>query len=140
MAKIIDQELLYWALCKTSLEYSLLTPLEQSVRPIRPHTEDDQAIATQALKDFRKLWGVKIATRKETGEKTNFAVCKHQFFDDQMNDNDWSIQARNLYSSTVSIYMTWDRKTRNICPKTQRAMQRIAAYTRFINNEESPCT
>lgn len=138
MAKVIDSEMVYWALCKTVLSHSLLTPAEQRIRPIRQLTHGDEVQTAGTLKDFRVLWAGKIALLKTTGEKTVFPLCKSDFFDHQMSVKGWTIQTRNLYASAVSIYMTWDRKESRISPRTKQGMIRLASYTRFILEAKPP--
>ena len=137
MVKVIDQELIKLALCKVVWSQAQKTPLEQCGRPTRVPMQHDQKVLTELLKEFRNLWSHKIAEGKQTGEKPDFEISKRKFFNTKRRQRNWTLATRNLYSSAMSVYMSWDRKKKTITKETLEKMQEVANFLQFLQNSKN---
>jgi hypothetical protein len=119
MPKMIDLELLELALWQAYLTY--IEKGSSKDRPLKAPCKDDVSVCSDALKAVRNSWGLVMAQK----EVSNFQEMKARALDGMREEKQWTLEGRNLYSSAVSVYMSWDRGRTTIKPELRQKLQAI---------------
>lgn len=127
MVKTIDLELLELALWNAYANYAQAP----NQRKMRAPTNHDVYQCSDALKAMRNSWSLV----RSGEENVSFSEMKARALDGMREQKQWSLATRNLYSSAISAYMSWDRGRLTIRPATRSQLEMVRAVGKSIMEE-----
>lgn len=112
MAKYVDRVLMLRSLLWVLKQYQEKSTEEQDERPIRGWREGDEETLASTLAKLRATWADELEAYQEgrLSNKPDFHSIKETFLYKEMKEQSWSLETRNLYSSILSTYITFERR------------------------------
>lgn len=127
--KQIDPPLLHLVIVWVEWKYVTAPPVGTS-RSQRPYRRSDYAILVSLIREVRSAYHAEKSTY---GKRACFRDCKERVMRAESQKSQWSVAARNFYSSVISTYVMWNYQ--GIPEAEKQLVYHLFKYRRYTTDD-----
>lgn len=124
--KPIRASLVWESLVWTFYQFSRQSEDRKIERPIRMYQPGDEELLAEFIAEVREGYRHEIGYKYARGGSRDFRNNVDVIADTKLRSGVWTLTTRNLMSSAVSTYITWDRA--GIAVKNRRVIDELLPY------------